>query len=133
MTLHRERVHPTAVDGCYGCKISGTRWGGLARLRADNEGHYTQAELADMGWGQGGRGKLSHSGSIGGGIAFAAMFPKGYKSNSGRDLSRVHVVLNVNTRLDTTPLNNLASAIALEVPVSSVSSKYDIWTGKPLN
>ena len=46
MTLHRERVHPTAVDGCYGCKISGTRWGGLARLRADNEGHYTQAELA---------------------------------------------------------------------------------------
>lgn len=45
MTLHQERVHPTPVDDCYGCKIGGTRWG-IHRLKNDNAGHYTQAELS---------------------------------------------------------------------------------------
>lgn len=46
MTLHQQRVHPSPKEGCYGCKIAGVRWGGLPRLRADNSGGYTQAELA---------------------------------------------------------------------------------------
>lgn len=43
--IHAE-THPSLdVEGCFGCKISSVRFG-VARLKADNRGHYTQASLA---------------------------------------------------------------------------------------
>lgn len=29
MTLHRERIHPEYVEGCYGCKIGGVSFGSV--------------------------------------------------------------------------------------------------------
>lgn len=44
MTLHA-RSHPSLdVEGCFGCKVASVRFG-VARLKADNRGHYTQAEI----------------------------------------------------------------------------------------
>lgn len=45
MVKHQE-THPALdVDGCYGCKISSVRLGGLTRLAAEREGGYTQGDL----------------------------------------------------------------------------------------
>ena len=46
MSLHQQRVHPSPVEGCYGCRVGSVRWGGLHRLRAENDGGYTQAGIA---------------------------------------------------------------------------------------
>lgn len=40
-----QRTHPSPVEGCFGCKVGSVRLG-VARLKADNQGHYTQAQLA---------------------------------------------------------------------------------------
>lgn len=110
----------------------------LAILMLGLEGKYTAAELDAMGWGKGAKGKLSHNGSTGGGTAFAAMFPDGYISNGGKDLSRVNVVIitNVNAQSKdkngnplpsiTSQLSDLADDIALAVPDSNVPASFEL-------
>ena len=90
---------------------------------------YTVEELDAMGWGRESRGKLEHSGLIDGGMAYVAVFPKGYKSRSGKDLGRIHVALASNTRNDKAlgALEKLASDIALYVPDAGVPPQFDIW------
>jgi hypothetical protein len=85
-----------------------------------------------MGWGKNSKNALSHSGKVGGGAAYVVMFPDGYISNSGRDLSGVHVAIASNTEVGTGALKTLASQIALEVPVSSIPGDFQISWGKPL-
>jgi hypothetical protein len=67
----------------------------LARLMVelDKNKNYTTEDLDSMGWGKNSKGKLEHSGLIGGGTAFVAMFPKSYIS---KDLSEIHVAIAVN-------------------------------------
>ena len=89
--------------------------------------NYTWDELDKMGWQRGSKDRLSHSGRTDvGGTAFVLMFPDGFVSNSGRDLSHVCVALNTNIRTSG-GLGTLASNIALEVPVSGVPQHFDIW------
>jgi hypothetical protein len=97
------------------------------------DGAYTEKELMDMGWGRETRGKLHHNGLTGGGTAYVVMFPAGYKSVDGSDLSDVHIAIAANISTDTEALENLASQIALAVPKASISGNYDIWKGKPVN
>jgi|GEM_PF-1812903 len=88
---------------------------------------YEVDELDAMGWGKNSKGKLAHDGLIDGGAAYVAMFPEGYISQSGKDLSEVHVALAANTRVSTSALRNLASKIALAVPDSDIPPLYDLW------
>lgn len=99
----------------------------LVRLMVLLAKRYTTAELDSMGWGKTSKGKLSHSGNIGGGTAYVAMFPEGYISESNLDLSevRVAVVTNIDTSSD--DLRSLADKIALAVPVSKVPATFDLW------
>jgi CubicO group peptidase (beta-lactamase class C family) len=100
---------------------------GLARLMAHLDETYTPTDLDRMGWGRESKGKLEHSGRLNGGTAYAAMFPDGYTSNSGVDLSRVHVAVATNIRTSTGPLERLASKVALAVAESNVPDSYDSW------
>ena len=82
-----------------------------------------------MGWGRETRGKLEHNGLIDGGIAHVAIFPKGYRSRSGKNLSDIHVALAANTRNGAAlgALEKLAGDIALAVPDSNIPPQFDIW------
>lgn len=113
----------------------------LAMLMLTLEAKYTGEQLDQMGWGKNGKGALSHSGLTGGGNAYAVMYPDGYKSNSGKDLSEVHVVVITNVSGETkkngkalpaisSEIKALADQIALAVPDSNVSSDYEL--GKPV-
>lgn len=105
----------------------------LAKLMVKLDKKYSWDDLNAMGWGGGGSKRLEHNGLIDGGTAYAAMFPKGYKSSgSNLDLSNVHVVIITNIWTDTGDLETLANKIVVEVPVSDVGSNYDIWKGKPV-
>jgi hypothetical protein len=92
---------------------------------------YGDVELDNMGWGKearsDGKGKLSHNGYLDGGAAFVVMFPRGYVSNSGKKLGRVHVALAANVSTSTGELDALASEIALAVPDAEVPGTFDLW------
>jgi CubicO group peptidase (beta-lactamase class C family) len=105
----------------------------LVKIMDKLDGAYTEKELMDMGWGRETRGKLHHNGLTGGGTAYVVMFPAGYKSVDGSDLSDVHIAIAANIATDAQALENLASQIALAVPKASISGNYDIWKGKPVN
>lgn len=92
---------------------------------------YSYAQIDDLGWFKSGKGKLDHNGKRTGGTCYVAMFPTGYKSNSGVDLSDLHVAIVVSADTDTAKLSALADAIALAVPSSNVPSNYDVWKAKP--
>lgn len=100
---------------------------GLARLMVHLAGTYPASELDRMGWGRESKGKLEHNGRLGGGTAYAAMFPDGYTSNSGADLSRVHVAVATNIWTSTGKLEQLANDVALAVAAVSVPDSYDLW------
>jgi CubicO group peptidase (beta-lactamase class C family) len=116
----------------------------LVRLLGRLKGQYSDSDLNAMGWGQESRGKLEHSGSSSGGTAHAAMFPKGYVSLSGRDLSDISVVLitNIDSKAKdkagnelpsiASKFEQLAGDIALEVPVSDIAAGYEVKIGKRL-
>ena len=101
----------------------------LVRLMALLEKKYTVAELNSMGWGSTSKDKLSHSGKTADGLAFAAMFPKGYISNSGADLSR-----GPRRRLDKRWSGRAVIWGVLQtrlfseaVPGSNVPATFDLW------
>ncbi|MEX2586672.1 MAG: serine hydrolase domain-containing protein [Actinomycetota bacterium] len=89
--------------------------------------NYSWDEIDRMGWFKSSKGKLGHSGSIGGGKAYVAMFPKGYESNSGLNLSEVSVAVATNIRVKHGSVSSLASQIALQVPQSHVPHNVDLW------
>ncbi len=91
---------------------------------------YSPEELDAMGWGRESRGKLEHSGLIDGGTAYVAIFPKGYRSRTGVDLSETHVALAANTRVSTAALEQVATLIALAIPASGIPSSYDLWEAR---
>lgn len=93
---------------------------------------YSDQQVNEMGWFGSGKGKLEHNGLRGGGASYVAMFPKGYKSVSGADLSEVQVAIVVNADTDTGKLESLANKIALAVPASNVPATYDVWKAKPI-
>lgn len=105
----------------------------LAQLTNQLSKKYSITELTQMGWkwyrGNGGY-KLSHSGGVTGGTTYVAMFTKGYKSVSGKNLSNVHVVVNTNTDIDVDYLIALTDKLALAVPETKPPSDYDRWNGK---
>jgi CubicO group peptidase (beta-lactamase class C family) len=100
---------------------------GLARVMVHLAETYTPTELDRMGWSRTSKGKLEHNGLLNGGTAYAAMFPDGYTSNSGADLSRVHVAVATNIRTSTSDLETLANKVVLAVAGSDVPDSYDIW------
>ncbi|NOX36814.1 MAG: beta-lactamase family protein [Calditrichaeota bacterium] len=105
---------------------------------------YSIEELKSMGWGArtGGKNnqyeKLHHNGLIAGGMAYVVLFPAGYVSKSGKNLSEIHVAIATNTS-DFTKLSGeklraleqLASQIALAVPDANVPRSWNIWGGLP--
>ncbi len=102
----------------------------LVLLMKTLDGKYSAAQLDQMGWGKNGAGKLAHSGSIGGGTAYAAMFPDGYV-DGGKDLSGVHVVIisNVQSKGDINvggALSTLATKVAKAVPDSNIAASYEL-------
>jgi CubicO group peptidase (beta-lactamase class C family) len=103
----------------------------LVKIMSQLETKYTEAQLDDMGWGKearsDGKGKLSHNGGLEGGTAYVVMYPKGYVSNSGKKLGRVHVAIATNVSTDAGALEDLASKIALEVPDANIPETFDLW------
>ena len=99
----------------------------LARLMVELDKKYTTEELDSMGWFKDSKDKLGHSGGLGGGTAYVAMFPKGYISSTNVDLSEVHVAVVTNIDTSTNDLSSLADKIVLAVPVSNVPATFDIW------
>ena len=77
------------------------------------------------------KGKLEHGGSIEGGRAYVAVFPTGYVSNSGVDLSDIHVAIasNTNGLKDgiSSRMESLASTIALETGMANLPEFVDYW------
>lgn len=101
----------------------------LALLMKSLGGKYTDAQLDQMGWGKSG-GKLAHSGSIGGGTAYAAMYVEGTKVD-GKDVGGVHVVVisNVNSGDGInvgSGLSTLATKVAKAVPDSNIAASYEL-------
>ncbi|MBA3714640.1 MAG: serine hydrolase [Pyrinomonadaceae bacterium] len=100
-------------------------------LTASLDKKYTTAELDSMGWSGNAKGRLSHSGSIDGGLAYVVMFPDGYRtSTENLDLSEVHVAVAANIRggdLSSGDLKSLTDEIAVAVPASNVPATFDIW------
>lgn len=88
---------------------------------------YAWDEIDSMGWFSNSKGKLGHSGSISGGKAYVAMFPTGYNSNSGLNLSEVSVAVATNHAVKNGSVSSLASQIALQVPQSNVPHNVDRW------
>lgn len=113
----------------------------LASLMVSLDRKYSDADIDKMAWGATSKGKLSHGGDSGkGGTSFVAMFPDGYVSKSGVDLSGVHVAIVANASGDPWPdddtkdfgsstLSALVDQIALEAGQTAVPSWYDIWKG----
>lgn len=105
----------------------------LVRLTVSLDKKYTTAELDSMGWGMSSKGKLGHGGATGGGKAYVAMFSEGYISDSGANLSEVHVAVVTNIgggnddHLSSSNLSSLADKIALAVPASNVPITFDLW------
>jgi len=102
----------------------------LVRVTVTLDTKHTVAELDSMGWGKDAKGKLAHGGD-GSGIAYVAMFPNGYVSNSGTDLSEVHVAIAANIRigngLGSGDLKNLSDQIVKAVPASNVPVTFNLW------
>jgi CubicO group peptidase (beta-lactamase class C family) len=129
------------ADSTLGLGLAAGGWmssaqSAVALMDALNE-RYTAAELDSMGWGNRGRDKLVHSGSITGGLGFVVMFPPGYKSTQdGLDLGEVHIALGTNMRKaddkdDDEPginLEGLANQIALTVPAAAAPGHFNLWT-----
>ncbi len=107
--------------------------------------NYAVETLKNMGWASGNGGKnnnyinLRHNGLINGGMAYVVIFPKGYISSSGKDLSNVHVAIASNTSDFNKNKNNkrealaslitLANNIALAVPESNIPHSWNLWGG----
>ncbi|MDV3351638.1 serine hydrolase domain-containing protein [Leptothoe sp. LEGE 181152] len=100
----------------------------LTYITADLENTYTGPELEKMAWNSNDRGKLAHGGLIhDSGTAYVAMFPDGYTSLNGVDLSRIHVAVATNINMkEITPLRKLVDQIVLAVPAANVPAHYDI-------
>ena len=96
----------------------------LTAIMAYLDHTYTDAELDKMGWHREPRGKLEHNGRVGGGTAYAAMFPDGYTALNGADISQVHVAVATNIEMNTGLLEQLTSQIALAVPEANVPETY---------
>ena len=70
---------------------------GILAITADLASRYSHADMNRMGFGGSDTGKLSHTGSTGGGYARVNVFPDNYASPSGRNLRGVHIALATNT------------------------------------
>lgn len=91
------------VPGPYVASTTGLAAGGyrgtaraLTVLTAKLDGKYSDADMDRMGWGAPGDGSLEHNGGADGGMAYVVMFPAGYISPKGKDLSGVHVAVVAN-------------------------------------
>jgi CubicO group peptidase (beta-lactamase class C family) len=104
----------------------------LTVLMKQLRGKYNDEQLDDMGWFKTAKGKLYHDGKVGGGTASVAMFPDGYVSNGGVDLSNTHVAVITNIETGTGPLADLADELAIAVAKAGVSPSYDGYEGKPV-
>lgn len=102
---------------------------GLARLMHQLSEEYTDEELDRMGWGRNNRGRLAHNGLLGngGGTAYAVMYPEGYTSPSGVDLSDVHVCVATNTKTSVGDIERLGREVAAVVGESDVPASFDLW------
>ena len=110
----------------------------LVRMTASLDKKYTTEDLDSMGWGAKANSKghlrLSHNGSIPGGLAYVVMFSDGYRSSTeDLDLSEIHIAVATNVRdekdpdLSTGDLERLANDIAVAVPVANVPATFDLW------
>lgn len=102
---------------------------GLARLMRRLDEEYTDEELNRMGWFRNRKGRLTHNGLLGkgGGTADAKMYPEGYTTSDGIDLSDVHVCVATNTKTNTGDVGRLGRDVARLVGESDVPSSFDLW------
>ena len=99
----------------------------VVRLTASLDKQYTTEELDSMGWFKDGKGRLDHNGLIRGGTAYVAMFPENSVSNSGADITEIHIAVATNIWFDTNELKDLADDIVMAVPASNVPATFDLW------
>lgn len=85
-------------------------------LMAKLDAKYSTTELDRMGWGQADDGRLEHNGGLSGGMSYVVMFPDGYVTPEGKDLSRVHVAVLANRWGSTAQLATLAREVAKRLP-----------------
>lgn len=71
---------------------------GILALTAELADRHTPEEIDGFGWHKSATGRLSHSGSTGGGYAYASLFPGNYVHPDGHDVAGIHVAIASNTR-----------------------------------
>jgi len=99
--------------------------GDLARVMVHLADTYTFDEIDRMGWARGAKGKVGHNGRLAGGTSEVVMYPDGYISNGGVDLSEISVA--VATNISTGAIDDLVGKLALVVPPSDVPASFDAW------
>lgn len=104
---------------------------GVLAITAELADRHSHAELNRMGFGGSDTGKLSHTGSIGGGYARVNLFPDTYVSASGRDLTGIHIALAANTSNLTdgagTRASDLMDRIVIAVADANLGADIDFW------
>lgn len=120
---NHDLVNGVPVPGAVEPSATGLAAGGyrgtaraLTILTAKLDGKYGNADLDRMGWMLRGDGRLDHSGGATGGSAYVVMFPDGYISPKGKDLSNVHVAVVANRWGNLTLLGEMAREIAEQLP-----------------
>lgn len=88
----------------------------LTVLTAKLDGKYSDADMDRMGWAKRGDGRLEHNGALDGGMAYVVMFPAGYVTPEGKDLSNVHVAVVANRWGSTGGIGQLARDVAELLP-----------------
>ncbi len=79
----------------------------------------------------GGGGKLSYTGSLGGGYARVDVFPEGYVSANGRDLKGLHIAFATNTSDlpdgAAARVSDLMDRMAIATADTAVPASLDYW------
>lgn len=111
------------VPGPYEASTTGLAAGGyrgtaraLTILTAKLDGKYSDADMDRMGWIKSGDGSLEHNGGADGGMAFVVMYPAGYVTPEGLDLSNVHIAVVANRWGSLGDFETMAREIAKQLP-----------------
>jgi CubicO group peptidase (beta-lactamase class C family) len=109
---------------------------GVLAVTAELARRYSAAEMGAYGWHVSRTGRLHHSGSIGGGYAYASLFPPGYVHPDGHDVAGIHVAIASNTRDSRrasagsfgSGIRRLAGRIAIQAgSPNAVPAELDYW------
>lgn len=87
----------------------------LTRISSSLLAQWGWGELRNMGWLSAGDGRLGHEGALDGGNALVLLYPDGYKTDGGLDMTGIHVAIAANRWNNDAADYALAEEIATKV------------------